>query len=81
LEINTEIKLLNCDMAVQHLTLWISNIKAVKSAMLMHERDIQASLKDYEQATGVGDLNMLGLILTQSKDGKDYVFKFLYVLI
>jgi hypothetical protein len=37
-EINTEIKLLKCDMAVQHLTLWISNIMAVKSAMLMHQR-------------------------------------------
>jgi hypothetical protein len=35
-EINREIKLLNCEMAVQHLTFWISNILAVKSAILMH---------------------------------------------
>jgi hypothetical protein len=40
-------------MAVQHLILWLRNKLAVKSAILMHQYDIHASIKDYEQATGV----------------------------
>jgi hypothetical protein len=71
-EINTEIKLLNCDMAVQHLTLWISNMLAVKSAILMHQYDIQASLKNYERATGVVESKgSMDYFMTQGKVGKE----------
>jgi hypothetical protein len=61
-----------CDMAVQHLTLWISNIMAVKSAMIMKKRDTQASLKDYKRDTGVAESKgSMDYFVTQGKVGNE----------
>jgi hypothetical protein len=68
--------------AVQHLTLWISNIMAVKSAMIIQKRDTQASLKDYKRATGVGESKgSIDYFLHKVRlaKNKELSFKFLYV--
>lgn len=45
----------------------------------MHQYEIQASLKDYERATGVVESKgSMDYFVTQGKFGKEKVFKFLY---
>lgn len=63
---------MKCELLVQHLTLWISNMVAVKSAILMHQNDIHASIKNYERATGVVESRgSMDYFVTQGKVGKD----------